>query len=254
MIVGGYRRVRKSTAIAHAAIATDDEWIEKGAHRYGLNRIMTSRAHGSSTERAGEIAGLPDADLGVVIGGYEPLIEYTYLEQVIPSALPDANEPYVANLICRVSASPEVMDPSNIQGATDKTRRALFMSRSPIPFAKGRLAYAYYQHAGVLTYNRLAAQMFAVLPKGENERIEDINELRFIESGIPLWIIAVDEVKSVSVDTPNNPDKVRGIVAERGYVLKFEDTAPHPPWTNPRHRIRSGRWSTANVLCCLVAA
>jgi len=104
---------------------------------------------------------------------------------------------------------------------TDGEGYALFMSRSPIPHPKASVEYDYYKHLGVLAYSPEALRFFAQTPKGEVEKIEDINELRFIEHGKKLKMIPV-EAHTLSVDTPKDLEFVRGVIQkklERGEIL-----------------------------------
>ena len=108
----------------------------------------------------------------------------------------------------------EVVDETNIKVVTDSDGYALFFSRSPIPHPKSSIRFEYYKHLGVLAYSRQALEFFATTPKGEIEKIEDINELRFVEHGKKLKMIPV-RAASLSVDTPKDLDYVRAVIKER---------------------------------------
>lgn len=177
---------------------------------------MTSSDHGTSTERLNEVADRIPSDLYVVVNGDEPLIDAAMVERVIPEDWPGdwpQHQPFAANLACRISSPAEVVDPTNIKVVWGPGQNAVFFSRSPIPYPKGSLAFDYYKHIGVLAYNRAALAFFAAMPKGPIERVEDINELRFIENGLPLRMIVVEPGLGLSVDTPKDLDRVRAVVA-----------------------------------------
>ena len=108
----------------------------------------------------------------------------------------------------------EAVDDSNIKVVTDCDGYALFMSRSPIPHPKSSIHFDFYKHLGVLAYSMEALRFFAETPKGAIEKIEDINELRFIEHGKKLKMIPV-EAHTLSVDTPKDLDYVRGIIQQK---------------------------------------
>lgn len=107
----------------------------------------------------------------------------------------------------------EAVDFANIKVVTDEDTNALFMSRSPIPYPKSSINYKYYKHVGVLIYDINALAFAATTPKGYNEKIEDVNEMRFIEHGKKLKMTGVD-AHSLSADTPKDLEYVRKIIEE----------------------------------------
>ena len=213
------RRVAQSTRIARVVVAVDDPRVAEVCAAAGLDYVMTRNDHGTSTERLNEVAGMIPADLYIVVNGDEPLIEPAMVEQVIPESWPE-DRPFVANLTCKMQAPPEVVDPSNIKVVWGPSGNAVFFSRSPIPYPKSSLAFDYYKHIGVLSYNRAALEFFASTPRGPVEAVEDINELRFLEHGIPLKMIVVESGLGLSVDTPKDLERVRQIV--RDAAIQFD--------------------------------
>lgn len=219
MIEWVYRRVAAATKIAEVVVATDDPRIADVCVARGLAHVMTSSANRTSTERLAEVAQGIDADLYVCVNGDEPLIDPAHIDAIVPSALPAAHTPYVANLTTRIQSPAQVMDPSNIKVAFAADGSAQFMSRAPIPFPKGSLDFDYFKHVGVLAYNRAALAFFAATPRGRNEAIEDVNELRFIEHGVPLAMVVVEPGRGLSVDTPTDLEHVRAVVAREGLTV-----------------------------------
>lgn len=218
MIAWVYHRVRRSQRIAEVYVATDDERIARACEEHGLEYVMTSPDHGTSTERLNEVAGKVNADLYLCVNGDEPLIDHALFDQIIPDEVP-GDGIYVANLATRITAPSEVMDVTNIKVVFSNTGHAQFMSRAPIPYPKNSLDFEYHKHVGVLIYNRAALAFFADTPKGQNEKIEDVNELRFIENGVPLKMVIVEPSGGLSVDTPKDLERIRAIVAEKGLTV-----------------------------------
>lgn len=214
MIAWVYNRVKRSQHIADVYVATDDDRIAQACIKHGLKYIMTAGDHGTSTERLNEVATKVDADLYLCVNGDEPLIDHSVFEAIIPDSIPD-EDIYVANLATRISSPSEVMDVTNIKVVFAASGHAQFMSRAPIPYPKSSLDFDYHKHVGVLIYNRAALQFFASTAKGQNEKIEDVNELRFIENGVPLKMIIVEPSDGLSVDTPKDLERIRRIVAEQ---------------------------------------
>lgn len=213
MIWWVYNQVMKAKKIDKVYVATDDARIAKVCEQERICYVMTRDDHRSSTERAYEVSDKVESDLYVVVNGDEPLIDPDLIDAIVPNEA--VKEPiFVSNLMTAIHSPVEAVDFTNIKVVTDAEDNALFMSRSPIPYPKASIEYQYYKHVGVLIYNKEALRFFAETPKGENERIEDVNELRFIEHGVKLKMVKV-EANSLSVDTPKDLEHVKSVVADK---------------------------------------
>ena len=208
-----YRQVKKVDKFSEVYVATDDDRIAEVCEKETMKYIMTSENHGTSTERAYEVAQKIDADLYVVINGDEPLIDPEVIKKIIPQEKP-SQKCYVGNLMTEIKSPVEVVDFTNIKVVTDVESNALFMSRSPLPYPKASIDYKYYKHVGVLIYDIEALKFFATTEKGYNEKIEDVNEIRFIEHGKKIKMTKV-EAESLSVDTPKDLEHIRKVVRNR---------------------------------------
>ena len=210
------QQVRKVSEIDEVYVATDDARIADVCKEHGILSVMTRSDHGTSTERVYEVAQIIPADLYIVINGDEPLIDPQIIQAIIPRVKPEGDF-FVSNLMTEIKSPVEAVDFTNIKVVTDEDSNALFMSRSPIPYPKSSIDYKYYKHVGVLAYDIHALAFFANTPKGYNEKIEDVNELRFIEHGKKLKMIEV-EAHSLSVDTPKDLEHVRKVIHEQKLV------------------------------------
>ena len=220
MIWWVYNQVKKVAEIDEVYVATDDNRILSACVVHNINSVMTASTHATSTERANEVAHKVDADLYVVINGDEPLIDPEIIRAIIPTSGINTDF-YVSNLMTEISRPSEVVDFTNIKVVTDGEGNALFMSRSPIPYPKASIEYKYYKHVGVLIYSKSALEFFASTTKGYNEKIEDVNELRFIEHGKKLKMVKVD-AHSLSVDTPKDLEYVNTVIKrmiEKGEII-----------------------------------
>ena len=210
-----YHQVKKVPEIDEIYVATDDERIAKICQENAIRYVMTSSHHATSTERLYEVAQKIPSDYYICINGDEPLIDPEVIRAIIPKETNCTGlEMYVANLMTKIVDPVEAVDFTNIKVVTDEDGNALFMSRSPIPYPKGSIEYHYFKHIGVLIYTFKTLEFFCKTPKGENELVEDVNELRFIEHGVKLKMIPV-KVHSLSVDTPKDLEKVRHIIQQK---------------------------------------
>lgn len=211
MIWWVYQQVKKAGRIDTVVVATDHEEIYRACTACQINCQMTSPDHPTSTQRIYEVSQRISADVYLCVNGDEPLIDPAVVERVIPAQ----GEPFfAANLMAKIHDPVEVIDDSNIKVVTDTQGNALFFSRSPIPHPKASIQFDYYKHLGVLAYSPEALRFFAEAEKGALEKIEDINELRFLEHGKQLKMIPV-ESHSLSVDTQRDLDYVRGVIRDR---------------------------------------
>lgn len=206
-----YRQVKKCPRIDAVYAVTDSDAIQKICESYGMDCLMTSPGHHTSTERLYEAAQFIQADVYICVNGDEPLIEPGIVEQILPA---NTKGFFASNLMAKIHNPVEAVDETNIKVVTDQEGNALMMSRSPIPHPKASIAFDFYKHLGVLAYSMEALRFFAETVKGPLEQIEDINELRFIEHGRKLRMIPV-EAHTLSVDTPKDLEYVRGVVAEK---------------------------------------
>lgn len=213
MIWWVYHQVTKAKKVDEVYVATDDDRIAQICEKENIQYVMTREDHRSSTERAYEVSEKVESDLYVVVNGDEPLIDPALIDAIVPE-MPVQETVFVSNLMTAIHSPVEAVDFTNIKVVVDADSNALFMSRSPIPYPKASIDYLYYKHVGVLIYNREALRFFVETPKGENERIEDVNELRFIEHGVKLKMVKV-EASSLSVDTPKDLEHVKMVVAKQ---------------------------------------
>lgn len=213
MIWWVYNQVKKVNEIDEVYVATDDERIANVCNLLNIKHVMTRVDHKTSTERVYEVAQKIKSDLYIVINGDEPLIDPDVIRAIIPYDNINDNF-YVSNLMTEIKSPVEAIDFTNIKVVTDENNHALFFSRSPIPYPKSSIDYKYYKHVGVLIYDINALKFFAETPKGHNEKIEDINELRFLEHDKKIKMVEVN-ANSLSVDTPKDLEYVKKIISSK---------------------------------------
>jgi len=213
MIWWVYNQVKKVDELDEVYIATDDTRIAEMCESLDMKYVMTRSDHGTSTERVYEVAQKIESDLYLVINGDEPLIDPAIIKAIIPKN-DEVKNFYVSNLMTEIKSPSETVDFTNIKVVTDEDDNALFMSRSPIPYPKSSVDYKYYKHVGVLIYDIAALKFFSETSKGYNEKIEDVNELRFIEHGKKIKMVKV-EAESLSVDTKKDLEHVKIVLQER---------------------------------------
>lgn len=210
MIWWVYNQAIKVKEFDAVYVATDDERIKTLCEEYGINVIMTSEEHKTGTDRIGEVARKIPADLYVNIQGDEPMIEpETILEAIKPFFTnPDLQ---VSNLMTKIHDPVDVINFTVPKVITNKDGIGIYLTRSAAPYPKGDINHSYYKQVCVYGFRPEALEFYCNSPRGKIESIEDIEILRFIESGYKVQFIEVDS-DTVAVDTPNDLQKVREIM------------------------------------------
>ncbi len=198
---------------ADVIIATDDIRIKEVCASLDLKFIMTSKSTPNHIHRIWEVSEKITADFYVSINGDEPLILPENIRQAIPEKN-EQNRPYFGSVYRELNDPAELLDPANVKIVLGNKGQCLYQSRNPIPYPKGSLLFKYKKAVGIECFNKQALDFFVKSPIGELEYIEDIDHLRFLENGIPIVYRKINS-DSLSVDTPNDLEKVRKIVEKR---------------------------------------
>lgn len=209
-----YRSLKNSKGISEAYVATDNKVIIDEMDRLGIPWILTSDACPTHLERIYEVSTKIDADFYINVNGDEPLIESSCIEDMIPGEDINPHSSYFANGMMILTDPIDAFDSSKIKIATDMQGYGMYMSRTPIPFPKGRSDYQLKKFVGVQCFTKKALEFVSKTPRGYLESIEDIDEFRFLENGHRVKFITT-KATTLSVDTPKDLEKVRKIIEEK---------------------------------------
>jgi 3-deoxy-manno-octulosonate cytidylyltransferase (CMP-KDO synthetase) len=190
------------------AVATDDERIADHVNGFGKS-ILTSPAHASGTDRCWEAyqkSGF-EADIVVNLQGDEPFIRPEQIKALLH--LFTQKDVQIATLKKAMNEPVEIDNPNHVKVVCDNHNRALYFSRSRIPFNRENpLALKYFRHLGMYAYRTDALQQITALPTSMLEETEKLEQLRWLENG---YHIAVAETnwQSPAVDTPEDLENAR---------------------------------------------
>jgi len=213
MIWWVYKRVKDIKKIDEIYVATDDDRIVQVCNENNIPVILTSSTHPTGAHRLQEVSEKIQADFYVQLNGDEPLINIDAIEAAIPEFVPQDVE-FGTNIITAMHDPAQVMDSSNIKVVFDASMKALYMSRTPIPYPFKEIDFTYYKHVGIIGYNKLMLDFYKNSQPGVFEKIEGIDTLRFIDYGKQLQFIKVDKCESLSVDTEKDLEEVRRIIGD----------------------------------------
>lgn len=194
-------------------VATDDERIAKVVQDFGGRAVLTSHDCQSGSDRVREVAQTVDADVYVNVQGDEPLLEPLAIEKLLDVFAQDANV-QVATLCSSISRE-EAMSPNLVKVVCDYAGNALYFSRAPLPFVREANETAdYLGHIGIYAYRREALYAFTSLPVSPLEQAEKLEQLRFLQAGIPIRVLEVPRM-GVGVDTQEDLERVRTVICDR---------------------------------------
>ncbi len=217
MIARVYERAKKADRVTRVIVATDDERILNAVKEFGGEAIMTRRDHSSGTDRIAEVAAHIPAAIYVNVQGDEPLIDPAAIDAIV-KAMEEDEAIQIATPSVTIKVANEIMDPNVVKVVTDFDGNALYFSRAPIPWVRDRgasVAARHAKHIGLYAFRREALLEFATFPPGELERIEQLEQLRWLENGYRIRVVEV-EYEAVSVDVPADVARVEKILQERG--------------------------------------
>jgi 3-deoxy-manno-octulosonate cytidylyltransferase (CMP-KDO synthetase) len=217
MIARVYERAKKAERVARVLVATDDERILKAVKEFGGEAMMTRRDHSSGTDRVAEVAAHVSAAIYVNVQGDEPLIDPAAIDAIV-SAMQEDETIQIATPSTIIKVANEIMDPNVVKVVADFDGNALYFSRAPIPWVRDRgasVAARHSKHIGLYACRREALLDFATFPPGELERIEQLEQLRWLENGYRIRVVEVEN-EAVSVDVPADVARVEKILLERG--------------------------------------
>ncbi len=209
-----YRHARQAKSLEALWVATDSDEIRAVCEKSGIPVRMTSRDCRSGTDRVVEVMGREAADIYVNIQGDEPMVTGEHIELMLR---PFGETPGTQVSTLKVAITPdEARNPNNVKVVTDLRGRALYFSRATVPFdreSSGRVQY--FKHLGLYAYSRQALEQFSKLPPTELEQHEKLEQLRFLENGIPIHVVETAR-DTIGVDSEEDLEKVEEYFRREG--------------------------------------
>jgi 3-deoxy-D-manno-octulosonate cytidylyltransferase len=214
MIQHVVERVREAERVSRIVVATEDERIKKAVESFGGEAILTRPDHRTGTDRVAEVAAHIEADVYVNVQGDEPLIDPGTVDALV-EAMFENLDTQIATPCSAISQANDIMDPNIVKVVRNFDNNALYFSRAPIPWVRDRTesgAPRHYKHLGLYAFRRDALLEFPTLPPGELERVEQLEQLRWLENGFHIAVIDTD-YDAVSVDLPSDIERVEKLLA-----------------------------------------
>jgi 3-deoxy-manno-octulosonate cytidylyltransferase (CMP-KDO synthetase) len=206
-----YEAVRLSPLLSEVIIATDSDEIMSVCRQHGWNARLTSSQHRSGTERVNEISKTELAEVYINVQGDEPLVR---AEQIASLLQVMENPAAQVGTLMTPAAHEDIRNPNAVKVVTDLNGRALYFSRAAIPFDRDNSNPQYFKHLGLYAYRKSALDKFVSLSESFLEKSERLEQLRFLENGIPIYV-GETPYDSVGVDTEEDLRRVIEILKRR---------------------------------------
>lgn len=213
-----YEQVR--SVLDRVYVATDDQRIYDAVTAFGGQGVMTRSDHKSGTDRICEaldlVGGSPDVVINVQ--GDEPFIQPSQLRTVMEPFDDPATQ--IATLGKRFESIEAVDNPNSPKIVLDNDGFALYFSRSPIPFVRGKdrgewlAAYPFLKHIGLYAYRADVLREVTRLPQSSLELAESLEQLRWLQNGYKIKV-GLTDVETVGIDTPEDLHKAERFLATR---------------------------------------
>ncbi len=213
MIIHVCKKAAKSGALS-VTVATDHREIKSCVEAAGYKAVMTREDHVSGSDRiyeAASILGLSDEDVIVNVQGDEPFIPSNNISQV--AGLIERHQTRMATLCCPIVDQHEADDPNAVKVIFDKDHKAIYFSRSTIPFVRSNPSGStfslgnHFRHIGIYAYTKSFLAEFINWPESKLENLEKLEQLRAIENGENIYLDLLDDAPPAGIDTPEDLHK-----------------------------------------------
>jgi 3-deoxy-manno-octulosonate cytidylyltransferase (CMP-KDO synthetase) len=215
MVQRVFERAKLAKTAGRVIVATDDERIVSKVQEFGGEARMTRVDHRTGTERIAEVAAHVEGQVFVNVQGDEPLLDPAAVDVAVTRLLEDPAAA-IATVAVPIRTPADIMDPNVVKTVLDFDDNALYFSRAPIPWVRDsahKTHARHLKHLGLYVFQRDALLEYPTLPQGELERLEQLEQLRWMENG---WKIRVAEVEhdAVSVDVAEDVERVEKLLSK----------------------------------------
>jgi 3-deoxy-manno-octulosonate cytidylyltransferase (CMP-KDO synthetase) len=214
MIWHVFERARQCDSLSAVVLATDDDRIRSAAQKLKIPVVMTRADHPSGTDRVLEAAvklKLESDAVVINIQGDEPALKPSMLTELVA---PFSNPEIEVTTLARKISDRQAENPDLVKVVFTADRRAVYFSRSAIPFRHQATVHCFYGHIGIYALRMQTLIKFVGLDQSRLEIIEKLEQLRLIENDIPIHIVETEH-RSIGVDRPADIETVRRIILEK---------------------------------------
>ena len=211
-----YENAKQAKRVERVVVACDHVLLKELVESFGGEAILTSPHHTSGTERIAEVAKSLPCQFVVNLQGDEPLMPGEVIDQVVSALQRDSS--CVMSTACIVKTDPEEFrNPNVVKLTKDRSGKALYFSRSPIPFDRDEKMTQFYKHLGIYGYRREFLLQFPALTASSLEQREKLEQLRVLENGYAIKVVETVH-DSIGVDTEADFNLVKKLLSSKHRV------------------------------------
>ncbi len=200
-----YERCQQSNLIYKTIVVADHPHIFNHAREFGAEVFLSKKLHESGTDRIAEFVNTYENCTHVVnVQGDEPFIDPAAIDQLIINLLESQAD--ISTLANLVHQKDDYTDPNKVKVITNINNEALYFSRAPIPFIREpyeQNLFSWKRHIGIYAYKRLVLLELTNLPLSDLERIEKLEQLRWLDHGYKIQV-GLTEYESIGIDTEDD--------------------------------------------------
>lgn len=208
-----YEQANKVTTNKKVIVATDDERIFNHVIGFGGDVEYTSSDHQSGTDRCFELAEKTNFDWDILINiqGDEPFIQNNQILDLINSF--ENPQVEISTLIKKIDSQHELFNENSVKVVKSQENKALYFSRSPIPFYRGEeqsiwiQKHQYFKHIGVYAFRKTCIEKIKNIEHSILDKVESLEQLKWLENGLNIYTVETN-FQSPAVDTPDDLKKI----------------------------------------------
>jgi 3-deoxy-manno-octulosonate cytidylyltransferase (CMP-KDO synthetase) len=210
MVLHVLAAARAARRLDRVLVATDDARIADVVRRDGGEAVLTSAEAASGTDRLAEAAARVPGDVYVNVQGDEPLMAPENIDLAVETLFAGPGRE-IATVAVPIDAA-QALDPNVVKVAVAGDGRALYFSRSAIPYPRSGQP-DHRKHLGLYAYRSDTLAKLAALPPSPLERMESLEQLRWLEAGWSVWV-GQARSDSIGVDTPEDLAKAERLLGK----------------------------------------
>lgn len=213
MIQWVYAAAKSCPAFSQVIVATDSQVIADCVHNFGGLVEMTRSDHKTGTDRVAEVAKrYPEMGAIANVQGDQPFVTAKMLTELVTPYL-QGESPDMTTLACPLEQTTDYSDPNVVKVLCDRYGRALYFSRSPIPYYRNPIPAPVFHHLGLYAFRRDFLTEYAQLTPTPLEHCEGLEQLRVLEHGYSI-IVRQTPKAVMEINTPGDLLQAQSLIAK----------------------------------------
>jgi 3-deoxy-manno-octulosonate cytidylyltransferase (CMP-KDO synthetase) len=215
MVQWVYEAAKQCPSFSQVVVATDSELVAQCVEKFGGVVEMTSSSHLSGTDRVAEVATrYPQAVAVANVQGDQPFVKPEMLTQLVAPYLNlDKALPDMTTLACPLDHQTGYADANVVKVLCDRHNRAIYFSRSPIPYFRNSVPAPVFHHLGLYAFRRDFLAAYAKLTPTPLEQCEALEQLRVLEHGYSIQVCHT-QVATLEINTPEDLIEAQSLIAK----------------------------------------